>query len=599
MIKKNFFPPYLIIEIANSHDGKKKKLEKLLKNFSNINYSNKGIKFQVFSPEKISLSDYKWFKVYKELFFEEGYWNSVIKKTSFFGDVWLDLFDSYSVSILKKNLNYVYGIKLQASVLNNNEVYEGIKALNLKEKKILINISGYNINNITKLISKFSKLSKNLILQIGFQSYPTKIEDASLGKISVLKKEYPYLDLCMADHIDANNNFSKNIPAYAHVMGCNYIEKHFCIDRQSTKYDFISSFNLKEMIELTKSFKDLKKIKYKTFVSKNEKLYLKNTLQIPVTSKEIDSGNLLSKKDLIFRRTSKKGIGYDKIMEFQENKFILRNKIKKYKPLNSKNFKNARIAAIVAARMKSTRLKNKAILSLNKISSIERCLLQCLGIKSLKNKVILATSYLSEDSILQKYTLNKKIIFSQGDPDDVIKRYLDVCKKHKIDVVVRVTGDCPLIIPEINEYLLDSHFKCGADFTYAENASIGTAGEIINTSALKKIYKYFDNALYSEYMSWYFKNNPKIFNINKVILPKDLFRKNLRLTLDYKEDLIMLRKIFKLLNTKNQPYNIDQIFNITDKNKKICEINKNMKVKYIDDNNFIKFLKKKTTLVNY
>ena len=195
--------------------------------------------------------------------------------------------------------------------------------------------------------------------------------------------------------------------------------------------------------------------------------------------------------------------------------------------------------------------------------------------------------------------MNKKIIFSQGDPDDVIKRYLDACQKYKIDVVVRVTGDCPLVIPEINEYLLDSHFDCGADFTYAENATIGTAGEIINTSALKKIYKYFSNANYSEYMSWYFKNNPQIFKINKVILPKNFFRKNLRLTLDYKEDLIMLRKVFKLLNTQKSPYSIDQIFNITDKNKKICKINEKMKVKYMHDNNFIKFLKKNTTIKNY
>ena len=526
-------------------------------------------------------------------------WKRIIKKSSSIGDVWLDLFDIYSVSILKKNLNYVHGIKLQASVLSNNEVYEGIKLLNLKKKKILINISGYSINRINELIYKFSKLSINLILQIGFQSYPTLIEDASLGKIAVLKKEYPHLSLCMADHIDANDNFSKYIPGYAYILGCSYLEKHFCIDRKFTKYDFISSFNLSEMQELVDSFKALRKIKYKTFISKNETFYLKNTLQIPVTSKKIERGNLLNKKDLIFRRTSQQGLDFYKIIEIQKNKFILRNDIKQHKSINIKNFKKARIAAIVAVRMKSERLRAKAVLPLNKISSIERCLSQCQGIKTLNSKVILATSYLPEDLILKKYTLNKKIIFSQGDPDDVIKRYLDACQKYKIDVVVRVTGDCPLVIPEINEYLLDSHFDCGADFTYAENATIGTVGEIINTSALKKIYKYFKNANYSEYMSWYFKNNPKIFKINKVILPKNFFRKNLRLTLDYKEDLTMLRKVFKLLNTQKSPYSIDQIFNIIDKNKKICKINEKMKVKYMHDNNFIKFLKKNTTIKKY
>ena len=92
--------------------------------------------------------------------------------------------------------------------------------------------------------------------------------------------------------------------------------------------------------------------------------------------------------------------------------------------------------------MKSTRLKEKAIIPINGISSIERCLQNSLKISNI-NKVILATSTLKEDKILKNYTLSGKVDFFTGDPDDVILRYLDICKKYNIDTVIRVTGDMP------------------------------------------------------------------------------------------------------------------------------------------------------------
>ena len=107
---------------------------------------------------------------------------------------------------------------------------------------------------------------------------------------------------------------------------------------------------------------------------------------------------------------------------------------------------------------------------------------------------------------------------------------------------MRVTGDCPFLDGEIFTILLDSHFTTGADYTTASNAAVGTNFEIFNFDSLAKLKARFPYAEHSEYMTWYFKNNPDHFLLNIVDLPDELVR-DYRLTLDYQEDLNLFNKI--------------------------------------------------------
>ena len=48
--------------------GKKAYLQRLIKIYSNLNYSNLGIKFQPFKFDFISLKDYEWYETYKTIY---------------------------------------------------------------------------------------------------------------------------------------------------------------------------------------------------------------------------------------------------------------------------------------------------------------------------------------------------------------------------------------------------------------------------------------------------------------------------------------------------------------------------------------------------
>jgi spore coat polysaccharide biosynthesis protein SpsF (cytidylyltransferase family) len=255
----------------------------------------------------------------------------------------------------------------------------------------------------------------------------------------------------------------------------------------------------------------------------------------------------------------------------------------------------AKIAVIIACRLKSSRLKSKALLHIGDITSVEYCIKNALRLKHV-NEVVLATSTEDQDADLANYTYSKDVIFHRGHPDDVIQRYLDVVRARNIDVIVRVTADMPFIDNLILQHLLTRHFESGADYTTGREAAVGTNLEIINAEALERVKSYFPNADYSEYMTWYFQNNPEEFRLNIVDLPPELIR-NYRLTLDYQEDLEMFNIIHDHFSKAGMTeFNLLDIFRYLDEHPEVAAINRNLTLKYRTDKELIDTLNRVTKI---
>ncbi len=592
---------YLICELANSHNGNANTIFSLLRKIEKIKYKNLGLKFQVISKKDLAIKQYKWFNVYQKLYFNEHIWRKIIRRSYNKFDIWLDIFDVYGTKILKQNLNKIYGIKLQSSVLDNQELLNELKQINLKKKKIIINVAGYEYFEIKNIFNRFSSIFKNRpIIQLGFQNYPTKKNYIHLNKINKLKKFFKNNETSFADHLNYDDKFFFTLPIFAYHLKYNYVEKHICLKRKKSKYDYQSAAEPEDLSKIVSLLnrnifvdkKNLKSFFRKDFNSIPEKKYLKNTMLLPVVKKNLFKKSLISQNNLIFRRTPQTGLNFETIKKKIEKKNILSKKIIKFSTLTNSSFEKANIGIIIAGRVKSYRLKNKALKKIHKKTSIERCLESCLKIKSAK-KVVLATSYLKSDDSLINLKFKKGIKTFRGHPDDVIDRYIKAAKKYNLNVIIRGTADCPYISSEIVDYLIESHFKSGADFTFASNAAPGTSAEIYNLGTLEFIKEKKPNTNLSEYMTWYVMNNKKYFNINKVLLPKRLSRKY-RLTLDYVEDLKFFNALYENLYKKKLKINLKNIFKILDKNKNLENINKNCKQIFKTDKKLINFLNKKT-----
>src|SRR3990167_6480455 len=585
---------YLLFEIANSCAGSSKLIEKLIDSLSQE--KNRGIKFQVYKYSEIALPDYEWYPVYKQTFISAENWKNIFTHTKSKGfDIWIDVFDLYSVEVLKNNLPLVTGIKLQSSVLNNLKVLTALsETIKSSKVKVMLNVAGRDLPNIKEMLKdiKSNYFDNEIILQAGFQGYPTDKEDLNISKVQILKSEFPNTIISYADHVDGSSPLAFDIPVFAVLAGAGHIEKHVCLDRKNTKYDFQSAIEPYECSHLLYKLKECEKILGTKLIPDKEATYLKTTIEKPIASVPMRAGDVINFKNFNFRRTGQEGLTVAEIKEYMKKKYVLKNDIKPGKPITKGGLKKAGVGVIIACRMKSTRLKHKAILLIQGLASIERCILNAKKIKS-ADEIILATSTIEEDQILKKYALKHKIRFFAGDPEDVMLRYLGVAEKYNLDVIIRITGDCPIVSYEMAEFLLQKHFEKGNDYTGPKEYVTGLISEIYNTNTLKKVIAYLGDAKHSEYMTWYMLTNKDIFQVDSVELPKEWMR-SYRLTLDFQEDLDMLKALFDKLGSKEP--NIKNIYEVLDKNPDIPTINGQLSDKYKTDKKLITLLKKETRI---
>ena len=585
--------PYILIELANTHGGDFTYLTELIKQYAPYR-ENFGIKFQPLSPDTLATPDFEWYSVYQTLYFTPEQWGETLIEASKTKDIWIDLFDLYGVQIVSENLTRIHGIKFQSSVLHNEEVISALSSLDLTNCRVILNIAAQEIEVIEQRISyiKEQLKPKELLLEIGFQAYPTELSDSGLSKIKQIKEEFG-LSIVFADHIDGKSTDSIYLPIMAWLQGADVLEKHVMLSDRETKYDHFSSQTPETFKAFTETLGNYAAAMHADFINPRERDYLQKTVMIPVVRQPLNAGDLIDiRNDLFFRRSGKEGLTLDEIKALQEQRMILTKRKALNDTLVVEDFTEAKVGVIVACRMKSSRLKEKALLPIGDLPSVEFCLRNALKFKGV-HRVILATSTEEQDQILEQHTFDPKVGFYQGHPEDVMQRYIDVCEAFDLDVVVRITADMPFVDDEICSFLLDAHFKSGAAYTVGTDAAVGVNLEIFNVSCLKRIKAYFPNAEYSEYMTWYFQNNPDHVRIQKIDLPS-IFVRPYRLTLDYEEDLTLFNEIHQAL--AGTAYTLRDVINYLDQHPAIAAINSHLTLKYKTDQALIDLLNTHTRI---
>jgi len=141
-----------------------------------------------------------------------------------------------------------------------------------------------------------------------------------------------------------------------------------------------------------------------------------------------------------------------------------------------------KVVALVQARMGSTRLPNKVMKPINGIPMIE-LLLSRLSKSKRIDEIVLATSDDPRNAPLVEHVQGLGYACEQGSEDDVLDRYVQAAKTHDADVVVRITGDCPLVDPVLVDECIDAFFTSGAD--YCSNTNPPTYPDGLDVSVVK------------------------------------------------------------------------------------------------------------------
>lgn len=245
---------------------------------------------------------------------------------------------------------------------------------------------------------------------------------------------------------------------------------------------------------------------------------------------------------------------------------------------------NMKIGAIIQARFDSTRLPGKVLMNLpfdsneTVISQIVNRLKGSLNL----NEIVIATSTEENDNVIAEYSYQNVIDCVRGDKKDVLGRFVKVINEKNLDVVVRITGDNPIVLIDVLDKAIDEHFKLGVDYTRNNNLPYGTSFEIINSKILLDINNIEDLSLNDrEHVTLYVKNNSGMYKIND--MNHNVGNLDFRFTIDYPSDYAFMNILFQYLRTLNYSYSLKDIMKFVEHHSWLNEINR----KNIQKKNFV------------
>ena len=223
------------------------------------------------------------------------------------------------------------------------------------------------------------------------------------------------------------------------------------------------------------------------------------------------------------------------------------------------------IGLVIQARMGSSRLPGKVLMNLCGkpvlLHIIER-------LKNLKKeyKRIIITSVYEKDNIIEDFCKENNIPFFRGSENDVLDRYYQTAKIFKLQHIVRLTGDNPLVDANNLRFLIDEHLKSSADYSSNKsevNSGLpeGVGSEIFTFSALEKSWIEAMDEYYREHVDEYILENPDKFKLLVVnaVDNRSSTCKDLRLTIDTKEDFKFVENVIKALQHNNLEINLRNI----------------------------------------
>ena len=207
-----------------------------------------------------------------------------------------------------------------------------------------------------------------------------------------------------------------------------------------------------------------------------------------------------------------------------------------------------KIVAIVQARTGSIRLPNKVMKLIKGMPMIE-ILLKRLNKSKKLDHIVLATSKDVRNKKLINHVKSLGFTCIQGSEHDVLERYLQAAEQSKADVIVRITGDCPLVDPVLVDECIHKFKEHNVDYysnTISPTFPDGLDIEVFKFSALKKAAEKSTKSSHREHVTTYIKETDIFSKINHSN-NQDL--SELRWTVDDPEDFDVISQIFEHFNT--------------------------------------------------
>lgn len=244
-------------------------------------------------------------------------------------------------------------------------------------------------------------------------------------------------------------------------------------------------------------------------------------------------------------------------------------------------YKGKKVGAIVLARMASSRLPGKVLLTLHRkpvlqhvVERLQRC--------GLLDHVIIATTTNRNCDPIVQFCRDRGYNFYRGSEEDVLGRFIEAAHAYDLGICLKVTGDCPAVDWLHADHLLRLFFR-DPDCEYCSNVvertfPRGCDIEVVPTKILEKIIGKAVGRDRGGITSYIFKRYPERFKIINWVAPDRIRHPEIRATLDELDDYTFLYTLFTALGDNS--FSTEDLVDYVLANPQLLEINAHVEQDY-------------------
>ncbi len=235
-----------------------------------------------------------------------------------------------------------------------------------------------------------------------------------------------------------------------------------------------------------------------------------------------------------------------------------------------------KVGIISQVRMTSTRLPGKVLLLVNNVPLLKY---HTDRLRQSGYPVFLATTINPTDDVIAEFAITEDLGWYRGDENDVLSRYYETAKTNALEVIVRVTSDCPFIDGELIKQGVEQYLQKNDDRLYLSNTVIrsyprGFDFEIFSFRLLEEAAEYAQDNFQREHVTPYIKEHAVPEHI---VNPEDA--SNFRITVDTPEDFELIQLLME--NFEAEKLNSQGIINLLRTHPELAQINAHIEQKKV------------------
>jgi len=242
-----------------------------------------------------------------------------------------------------------------------------------------------------------------------------------------------------------------------------------------------------------------------------------------------------------------------------------------------------KVIAIIQARIESERLPGKVLMELpfDNGKPILKWITDSIKSSKYIDKCIVATSENKENDQIEEFCNKNELQCFRGSEEDVLSRFITIVKNEASDVVIRLTGDNPILDIGILDKVINEHIDSDSNYTSTLGLPIGMNFEIISGQAFLSINGKVTQDE-KEHVTLYFKKRDEFIK-QSILLSEDEELNNLRVTVDYPEDFLVVSHLFLSLKKGESP-SLSLVKTVNDKTPWVFRANSSKIQKKVSSN---------------